>query len=177
VSDTLTVALIAATAAVAAPLLTLLGVWLERRVKHKTADAAVTTAEAAQETAEAAKDQAEAAKKTADASLVSAQAEMRRAVVAEREQANADWARFCNAQDRIIKSLSDRTEDNNRRLSEAEMRTEAAELRATQAEKLYAISIIYLRRLVDWINDNLPGQKYPPPPSGLKIDMGMDFDA
>lgn len=170
-SETITVALISGGFAALIPICTFFGVWLERRVKHKNADAALQTSEAAKECAEAAQSEAEAAKRQADAALVAAVAEMRRAVSAERENADANWARFCDAQDRTIDTLRVQVEKNSSRISQAEMRAEAAELRASKAEHLYSMAVFYMRRVVAWINVNLPGENYPEPPPELLVDL------
>ncbi|MDV6979676.1 hypothetical protein [Mycobacterium intracellulare] len=177
-SEALTVALIAGGFTALAPICTLIGIRLERRVKHKNADAALQTsdaalqqAEAAKEEAEAAKDEAEAAKRQADAALVAAVAEMRRAVTAEREQANADWARFCDAKDREIASLRDRVERNDERLGQAEMRALADRERADRSDRLYWKAVVYLRIVIRWINDEHPGEEFPAPPTELIADL------
>lgn len=184
-SDTVLVALIGGAFAVIAPICALIGVRMERRAKHTHAEAALQTSEAAQEQAqaaqveaeaakeeaEAAKDEAEAAKRQADAALVAAVAEMRRAVTAEREQANTDWARFCDAKDREIASLRGRVEKNDERLGQAEMRALADRERADRIDRLYWKAVVYLRIVIRWIDDEHPGETYPPPPAELLTDL------
>lgn len=153
---------------VAGPVLTLIGVLLApelgRRAGRKTVDAALQQAEAAKVEAEAAKLEAEAAKDEAAA-------EMRKAVAAERESASADWARYCDAKDREIISLRERVERNDERLGQAEMRALADRERAERSDRLYWKAVIYLRIVIRWINDEHPGETYPPPPAELVADL------
>lgn len=152
----------------AGPVLALIGVLLApelgRRAGRKTVDAVLKQAEAAQGQAEAAKEEAEAAKEEAAA-------EMRKAVAAEREAASADWARFVDAQDRQIARLTDDVADNQKRIADAEMRSAASDLRASKAENLYSVAIIYLHSVYDWASQQLPGVRPPPPPPEIASDL------
>lgn len=177
-SDPVLVALIGGVFLVVAPVCALIGVRVERRTKNthaeaalKTSEAAQQQAEAAQQEAEAAKDEAEAAKRQADAALVAAVAEMRRAVTAERDQANKNWAVFCDAKDREIDKLRQRVEKNDERLGQAEMRALADRERAERSDRLYWKAVIYLRIVIRWISDEHPGEVYPAPPSELIADL------
>lgn len=184
-SDTVLVALIGGVVALVAPICTIIGIRIERRTKSTHAVAALQTSEAAQaqakaaqieaeaatEEAEAAKAEAEAARRQADAALVAAVAEMRRAVTQEREQANADWARFCDAKDREILSLRERVEKNDERLGQAEMRALADRERADRIDRLYWRAVVYLRIVLRWISDEHPDEVYPAPPDELIADL------
>lgn len=144
---------------------------VDKRSKHRTAEAADKAAGAQQAAAVAADTAAKAA-------IVTAEAEMRKAVASEREQASVDWARYCEAQDRDNAGLRKRLGSMEARLDNAEMRS-AAEAekaahesqRAAAAEKLYTIAVVYLRRVIGWIDDNLPGERYPAPPPELNLDI------
>ncbi|EFG75291.1 hypothetical protein HMPREF0591_4791 [Mycobacterium parascrofulaceum ATCC BAA-614] len=178
VSETVLVALIGGVFTALVPVCTLIGIRIERRSKNTHAVAALKNSEAAQEQAEAAKheaeaakDEAEAAKRQADAALVAAVAEMRRAVTAEREQSNADWARFVDAKDREIDSLRGRVEKNDERLGQAEMRALADRERADRSDRLYWKAVVYLRIVIRWISDEHPGETYPAPPAELIADL------
>jgi len=178
VSDPVLVALIGGAFTLLAPICTLIGIRWERRTKNTHAEAALHTseaaqkqAEAAQEEAEAAKGEAEAAKRQADAALVAAVAEMRRAVTAERQQANADWARFCDAKDREIDSLRERVETNDERLGQAEMRALADRERADRFDRLYWKAVVYLRILMRGVKDEHPEFVFPAPPEELIADL------
>lgn len=177
-SEAVTVALIGGAFTLLVPICTLIGIRWERRTKNTHAEAALQTSEAAQaqaeaakEEAEAAKGEAEAAKRQADAALVAAVAEMRRAVTAEREQANADWARFCDAKDREIAALRERVEKNDERLGQAEMRALADRERADRLDRLYWKAVVYLRILLRFFKDEHPGDVYPSPPDELIADL------
>lgn len=177
-SEAVLVALIAGGFAALAPVCTIIGIRIERRSKNthavaalKNSEAAQEQAEAAKEEAEAAKGEAEAAKRQADAALVAAVAEMRRAVTAEREQANADWARFCDAKDREIDSLRKRVETNDERLGQAEMRALADRERADRSDRLYWKAVVYLRIIFRSVKDEHPEFVFPAPPDELVADL------
>lgn len=114
-----------------------------------------------------------AADKTAVAALNTAEAQMRSAVVAERAAASADWESHTVALQRYADSMADRLGRVEQRLDDAEMRNIATELRATKAEGLYAVALIYLRRIALWVNDHLPGATLPPPPPELENDLDL----
>ena len=105
---------------------------------------------------------------------------MRTAVVAERAAASADWESHTVALQRYADSMAERLCKVEQRLDDAEMRNVATELRATKAEGLYAVALIYLRRIAIWVNDHLPGATLPPPPPELENDLdlppGIDRD-
>ena len=112
-----------------------------------------------------------AAHRNAEAAQDTAAAEMRKAVAAEREQASADWARYCDAQQRDNDSLREQIGENATRIEEIELRAEADREARHQAEKNFRIALVYLRRVIRWIDENLPGAHYPPPPAELELDM------
>ena len=112
-----------------------------------------------------------AAHKNADAAQQTAEAEIRKAVAAEREQASADWARYCDAQQRDNDNLRYQVAENATRIEEIELRAEADREARHQAEKNFRIALVYLRRVIRWIDENLPGAHYPPPPVELELDI------
>jgi hypothetical protein len=112
-----------------------------------------------------------AAHKNADAAQQTAEAEIRRAVAAEREQASADWARYCDAQQRDNDNLRYQVAENATRIEEIELRAETDREARHQAEKNFRIALVYLRRVIRWIDENLPGAHYPPPPAELELDI------
>jgi len=111
-----------------------------------------------------------AAHKHAQAARDSAAAEMRRAVVAEREQASADWARYCDAQQRDNDNLREHISENATRIEQIELRAEADREARNAAENNFRIALVYLRRVIRWIDENLPGAHYPPP-TELNLDI------
>lgn len=165
-SDTLLVAILAAVATALTAVFGFAVAWLDRRAKHRTAEATVIAAQASDRAADA-------ATTAADAASEEARAQMRKAVVAEREQASADWARYCEAQQRWNESLQEQINDNAQRIADTELRLLEAEERAHNWEKLYRKASIYLRRLIIWINENLPGEAYPLPPPELDLDLQL----
>ena len=112
-----------------------------------------------------------AAHKNADAAQQTAEAEIRRAVAAEREQASADWARYCDAQQRDNDNLRYQVAENATRIEEIELRAETDREARHQAEKNFRIALVYLRRVIRWIDENLPGAHYPPPPTELNLEI------
>jgi len=112
-----------------------------------------------------------AAHKSADAAQQTAEAEIRKAVAAEREQASADWARYCDAQQRDNDNLRYQVAENATRIEEIELRAEADREARHQAEKNFRIALVYLRRVIRWIDENLPGAHYPPPPAELELEI------
>ena len=112
-----------------------------------------------------------AAHKNADAAQQTAEAEIRKAVAAEREQASADWARYCDAQQRDNDNLRYQVAENATRIEEIELRAETDREARHQAEKNFRIALVYLRRVIRWIDENLPGAHYPPPPAELELDI------
>src|ERR1700758_4993858 len=121
-------------AEIAAPLLSLIGLvavaLVDPRAKHRTAEAASVAPQASGKAAEAATTAAEAAAEEA-------RAQMRKAVVAEREQASADWARYCDAQQRWNEQLHEEIKTNANRIADAELRIEEADQRAHDWEKKF----------------------------------------
>lgn len=139
-------------------------IFVDRRAKRRTAEAAITAAEA-QETA------AKAADKAAEAAMRTAEAEMRKAVAAERDAQAAHWAQITEGMQKWNESLQADIKDNARRIDEAELRALADKERADRHERLAAKLVIYLRKLIRWIDDTVPGEKYPPIPPELNLDL------
>lgn len=142
----------------------LIGVIADRRAKHRTAEAANVAAEAQ-------KDAAAAADKAAEAAMRTAEAEMRKAVAAEREAQAKQWAQITEGMQRWNERLQDDIKDIDRKLNEAELRALADRERADRSERLYSKAIIYLRKLIRWVDDTVPGEVYPPIPPDLKMDL------
>jgi hypothetical protein len=107
----------------------------------------------------------------ADAAKDNAAAEMRKAVAAEREQASVDWARYCDAQQKDNDRLREQISDNATRIEQVELRSEADREARNIAEKNFRIALVYLRRVIRWIDENLPGGNYPPPPTELNLEL------
>jgi len=102
-----------------------------------------------------------AGKKKIEAVLMSARAH-------ERQAATADWASFTTA-------LSQRLADVERRLAIAEARSDVAEQRAAHVGRMYALALSYLRRVMQWVDDNWTDHKdRPEPPEELLADLLID---
>lgn len=165
--------------AITGPVVGLIGVLaavlVDRRAKSRTAEAAFLAAEAQKIAAEAQKKSAEEATKAADraaeAAMQTAEVEMRKAVAAEREAQANHWAQITDGMQRWNESLQEDIKDNARRIDEAELRALADKERADRNERAYSKAIIYLRKLLRWIDDVVPGEKYPEIPAELKVDL------
>jgi hypothetical protein len=72
----------------------------------------------------------------------------------------------------IQRESQDRLQGVERRLGDSEIRAQAAEIRATRAESLYSVALVYLRRLSLWVTDHVDGVDLPPPPPELHTDLG-----
>lgn len=104
-----------------------------------------------------------AGKKKIEAVLISARAH-------ERQAATADWAAFTAA-------LSQRLSDVERRLAIAEARSDVAEQRAAHTSRMYALALAYLRRVMQWVDENWTDHKdKPEPPDELLADLIVDDD-
>ena len=168
-----------AAAAIIGPMIGIIGViaaaMVDRRAKHRTAEAAVIAAKAQTLAAEAQRDAQQAGVKAADtaatAAARTAEAEMRKAIVAEREAEAREWAQITEGMQRWNMSLQDDIKENARRIDEAELRALADRERADRSERLYYRAIIYLRKLIRWIDDTVPGEKYPTIPPELNVDL------
>lgn len=166
-------------ASIAGPAFGLLGIVVgalaDRRAKHRTAEAAVLAAKAqtaaVEAQREAQQDAAKAAELAAEAASKTAEAEMRKAVSAEREAQAKQWAQITEGMQRWNESLQEDIKENARRIDEAELRALADRERAERNERAYSKAIIYLRKLIRWIDDVIPGEAYPPIPPELKVDL------
>lgn len=107
----------------------------------------------------------------ASAAEIVARAEVQRAWNEAYKTVDAHYARLNDGMHRWNLDLQKSVSENTRRIEEAELRAEAADVRATKAEHLYSIAIIYMRRVIRWINENLPGEDYPAPPPELNLDL------
>lgn len=145
--------------------------WLGRRAGHKSADAAVAASAAAHRQADAAMSEAQAAVRTADAAVASASAEIKKAAAAEREAAMREWAAITEGMQRWNQALQSEISEMADRIDAAELRALADKERADKADQLRWKAIIYLRKLLRWIDETVPGEKYPPIPEELKVDL------
>jgi heme exporter protein D len=128
-----------------------------------------------QEQANAAKTQAEAALKTAQASATTAEA-MAEAAIQDAftrayDAASKNWARFCDANDRVIDGLREQVAENNDRIDQAEIRAEGYRQARDEVEKKFRIAVAWMRRAIRWINENMPGAAYPPLPTEIDLDL------
>ena len=57
------------------------------------------------------------------------------------------------------------------RIGAVEVRAEEAEARAARAEHLNSVFAVYLRKVIRWIEAQLPGGNYPVPPPELNLDL------
>lgn len=126
---------------------------------------------AAETQKQAQKDAVVAADRAAEAAMRTAEVEMRKAVAAEREAQASHWAQITEGMQRWNESLQDDIKDNARRIDDAELRALADKERADRNERAYSKAIIYLRKLIRWIDDVVPGEKYPEIPAQLKADL------
>lgn len=153
----------------------IVGTLADRRAKHRTAEAAVVAAQAQSDAVKAQRDAqtlaAKAADQAAEAAARKAEAEMRKAVADEREAQARHWAQITEGMQRWNESLQEDIKENSRRIDEAELRALADRERAERSERLYSKAIIYLRKLIRWIDDTIPGEQYPPIPPELKMDL------
>lgn len=151
-----------------APVCVLLGVVvapeLGRRAGRASAAAALTQAKAAEENAKA-------AQRAAEAATVAAYAEMKKGIAAEREAATKEWAQITEGMQRWNQGLELRIGENTARIEEAELRALADRERADRSERLYSKAIIYLRRLIRWIDQTVPDEQYPSIPAELQVDL------
>lgn len=112
-----------------------------------------------------------AANKTAEANADNATAAVHNATTEAFRAANDHWARYNEAMQRWNEHLSEEISKNTKRIEDAELRSQAAEVRAQKAENLYSTAIVYMRRVVRWLSDNLPGEDWPKPPTELNVDL------
>ena len=126
--------------------------------------AAIFAWHASHKTAIAQQISAKAAKETAEGAI---QDTFTKAYAA----ADKHWAVYNEAMQKWNVELQEQVNENARRIEDAELRAEADKVARTKAEHLYSMSIIYLRRVIRWIEQNLPGEHYPPPPSELNLDL------
>ena len=61
--------------------------------------------------------------------------------------------------------------ENATRIEQIELRAEADREARNAAEKNFRIALVYLRRVIRWIDENLPGAHYPPPPTELNLEI------
>jgi hypothetical protein len=90
------------------------------------------------------------------------------------EAADKHWARYLEANERRNEQLTEEVQRNTLRIEQAEMRAEAERVARTKAEHLYAVSIIYLRRVIRWINEYMPDRPdYPRHPPEIDADLDI----
>lgn len=116
------------------------------------------------------------------AALRNSETELRKAVTDERKAASADWAAFCEAQQKAHDAAvevqqkwneqqADEIKDLDKRLGEAEMGRITAERRAVESDWHAAIAATYVRRLIRWVEERWPLGDYPRPPAELNLDI------
>lgn len=153
----------------------IVGALADRRAKHRTAEAALLAAQAQKAAVEAQReaqqDASKAADRAAESAARTAEAEMRKAVSDEREAQARQWAQITEGMQRWNESLQKDIQENARRIDEAELRALADRERADRSERLYAKAIIYLRKLIRWIDEVVPGESYPTIPPELNVDL------
>lgn len=90
-----------------------------------------------------------------------------------RADLNAEMTRNKQDAEKSRQALNDEIIKNAQRIDVSEMRAEAERVARTKAEHLYSVAVIYLRRVIRWINDNLPGSDYPAPPPEIDVDLDV----
>lgn len=130
-------------------------------VTKKQSAAAVTQADAALEVARA-------NTKTAEATAAAAIQDAITKAIASNDQ---HWALYLDAGQKRIEQLEKDIAKNASRIDAAELKAEAAQVRADRSEHLYSIAIIYMRRLIRWIDKTVPDEGYPPIPTELQMDL------
>jgi hypothetical protein len=153
-------------------MLGLVGMVITARKSHH---AAMAVANAAKDQANAAATQAQAALESARASTrvaeSTAAAAIQDAITNANEANDKHWAIYLDAMQRRCEILEADINRHSARLEAAELKSEAAEVRANKSEHLYSIAIIYMRRVIRWINENLGVEDYPQPPAELNMDL------
>ena len=84
------------------------------------------------------------------------------------EEAQADYEKQLSD---VKREASQRLTKVERSLGDWELRTRAAEVRASKAEELYSLAIVYLRHVFSWAHDHMPGVTLPSPPPELERDL------
>lgn len=87
------------------------------------------------------------------------------------EAADKHWAVYNEGMQRWNQSLQDQINENANQLEQAALRAEADRVARAEADRNFTIAVVYLRRLVGWISDNLPGAEYPGPPPELHLEL------
>src|ERR1700739_4219224 len=114
----------------------------------KTHHGAMEQANAAMKQADAALRTAQASEKTAEATAAAA---IQDAITRATEANDKHWAIYLDAGQKRIEQLEADVSKNAQRIEAAELKAEAAQVRADRSEHLYSIAIIYLRRVIRWI--------------------------
>ena len=150
----------------------LLGLVFQTRKSHRVAleqiELTKRQSEAAVKQADAALEAGRAATKTAEATAAAA---IQDAITKAVEANDKRWAIYGDMMERRCQSLEADTSKNAARIENAELRSEADREARNQAEKNFRTAMVYLRRVIRWINDVLPGEHYPPPPPELSLDL------
>lgn len=87
------------------------------------------------------------------------------------QAADKHWALYNEAMQRRCDDLDEQVTKNAKAIEDANLRFLEADERAQASDKLYRKAIIYLRKLLIWINTTLPGENYPLPPPELDLDL------
>lgn len=107
----------------------------------------------------------------ARAALRNSEATLRTAVTDERQAASADWAKFCEAQQKFNEHQADEIKDLDERLGQAELGRITAERRASESDWRASIAATYVRILIRWVEERWPLGDYPKPPAELGLDI------
>jgi len=116
-----------------------------------------------------------------EAAKMTAQASVNDTFTRAFEAADKHWASYVAAMERRVDDqekrndeLADEINKTGKRIDDAEMRAEAERVARTKAEHLYSVAIIYLRRVIRWVNANMPGGDYPSPPPEIDVDLDIN---
>jgi hypothetical protein len=96
--------------------------------------------------------------------LTEVEAHSKRRLEEAREEYNAELVE-------VKREASERLGKVEKALGDWELRTRAAEVRASKAEELYSLAIVYLRHVFSWAHDHMPGLTLPAPPPELGRDL------
>lgn len=87
------------------------------------------------------------------------------------EAASLNWARYTDAVQKWCESQSVELSKLSERQERTDLALQAEILARHKAERLYAVAIIYLRRIASWFAEHWPGEEMPPPPPELEPDL------
>ena len=87
------------------------------------------------------------------------------------EAADKHWARYNEAMQKWNEELAEKIKENTRQIADLEMRIVEADQHAQDWQKLFHKTKIYVRKLIQWIQETVPHEEFPQPPSELDIDL------